>query len=149
AFCIDLDVDHYPDIKEFLPDPYALKRLGLETYYSLYLQTPRKQTELDEKRELYMARRLKELSLQYDKVLFVGGMYHVQSILDKISLNAFPTLKHATRELVEIATLTEESCRDCLAECGWISRHYEENRLKECPDRQKLIYQLYKQAEAH
>lgn len=149
AFCIDLDVDHYPDIKEFLPDPYALKRLGLETYYSLYLQTPRKQTELDEKREFYMARRLKELALQYDKVLFVGGMYHVQSVLDKVSLNAFPTLKHADRELVEIATLTEASCRDVMAECGWFTRHYEENRLQECPDRQKLIYQLYKEASFH
>ncbi len=31
---------------------------------------------------MYMARRLKELSFSYDKVLFVGGMAHVERILE-------------------------------------------------------------------
>ncbi len=36
AFCIDLDVDYYPEIREELPDPYAIQRIGLEEYYSIY-----------------------------------------------------------------------------------------------------------------
>jgi pheromone shutdown protein TraB len=30
AFCIDLDVDYYPEMKEWVPDPYAIQRIGLE-----------------------------------------------------------------------------------------------------------------------
>ena len=63
-------------------------------------------------------------------------------------------MKHAEREIVQICTPTEESCRDILAENGWITSHYEEWRedikenqeLPPPPDRQKLIYQLYKTA---
>ena len=29
AWCIDLDVDYYPDILEHVPDPYAIHRIGL------------------------------------------------------------------------------------------------------------------------
>src|SRR5262245_59315540 len=30
AWCIDLDVDNYPELSEKLPDPYALQRIGLK-----------------------------------------------------------------------------------------------------------------------
>src|SRR5262249_11468070 len=75
---------------------------------------------------------------------------------------SFPLLNHAKREVVQLCTLTEESCREVLAEFGWISqkyeelrKEYEENRRRAAleapvlafpPDRQKLIYQLYKEA---
>ena len=39
AFCIDLDIDHYPDIREALPDPYAIERIGLKKYYEIYKKT--------------------------------------------------------------------------------------------------------------
>ncbi len=132
AHCIDLDVDYYPDKRERLPDPYALTRIGLEHYYDLFRKTslihggiPAK---IDLDREMYMAKRLKELSLSYERVLFVGGMAHVQRVLDLVERSSFPPLKHAEREMVQLCTLTEESCREVLAECGWISTQYEEWR---------------------
>lgn len=157
AHCIDLDVDHYPDIRERVPDPYALTRIGLAHFYELYSKTALahggEPFPLDKKRELYMAKRLKELSLSHDRVFFVGGMAHVQNILHLVDLTSFPPLEHAQREVVQLCTPTEESCRDILAEYGWISKHYEEWRqsfedkeLPAAPDRQKLIYQLYKAA---
>ena len=118
AFCIDLDVDAYPDIREPIPDPYAIHRLGLKLYYEMYEQTKRKNptvhTPLDKERETYMARRLKELCLRYDRVLFIGGMSHIDSIFKLIDQKTFPVSHHAEREVVELCTLTSESCRDVI-----------------------------------
>lgn len=158
AFCIDLDVDHYPEMRDSLPDPYAIHRIGLEEYYKIYQKVIRskkiKKIELDEQRELYMAKRLKELSLSYDRILFVGGMTHIESVLDKVDLNTYPKLEHANREVIELCTLTEDSARDVMGEFAWISSLYEEMRedyingdhLNFPPDRQKLIYLLFKEA---
>lgn len=166
AYCIDLDVDFYPEVRDLVPDPYSIQRIGLKQYYEIYrkivLAKAGSKDQLDRNRELHMARRLKELSLQYDKILFIGGMSHVQSVLELLDLNEFPKLQHAERGLIELCTLTDESCRDVMAECGWFSSKYEELRrefeesssrksleapkLAFPPDRQKLILQLYKEA---
>lgn len=154
AFCIDLDIDRYPSIRESLPDPYTIHRLGLKAYYELYTQSkkrhPAKPLLLDEERELYMARRLKELSLRYDKVLFIGGMAHTASILQLIDRTAFPELSHVNREIVQLCTLTSESCREVLAEWGYLTAKYEEwrtsDRSSPLVDRQKVIYNLYREA---
>jgi hypothetical protein len=154
AFCIDLDVDRYPDIREPVPDPYAIQRLGLKLYFEMYQQAIRNIPDLrnpvDQERETYMARRLKELSLRYDRVLFIGGMAHVAHILKLVDQQTFPEFFHADREVVELCTLTPESCRDVLAEWGYLSTHYEKCREKilqeGTPDRQKIIFQLYREA---
>lgn len=153
AHCIDLDIDYYPDAREKIPDPYAIQRIGLKTYYESYdkaiaihgsLKFP-----VDQERELYMARRLKELSLSYDRILFVCGMSHVRNVLNNIDRPHFPNISHAQRERVDVCTLTKESCREVMAECGWVSLHYEEQRNESSefpPDRQRLLYSLYKHA---
>lgn len=155
--CIDLDVDDYPDIHELAPDSYAIQRIGLKNYYEAYkkarLESPVVQHRLDIDREMHMAKRLKELSLRYDRVLFVGGMAHVETILKLLDHDTFPTLTHAERSAVDIHSLTVSSAREVMAEYGWISTHYELarediNLLPDDfpPDRQKLIYQLYRYA---
>lgn len=166
AWCIDLDVDYYPDIHEYLPDPYAIQRIGLKNYYEAYQKLvlnkgKAQKNQIDSMREMYMAKRLKELSLRYDKILFVGGMSHIENVLNLVDKTSFPPMQHAERTAIELCTLTEESCRDVMAEFGWISSHYESLREKFTtdrdsetkneppsfpPDRQKLIYNLFKEA---
>lgn len=155
SWCIDLDVDFYPDIREALPDTYALNRIGLKNYYEAYKKLALNKMfkhPLDHSRELHMAKRLKELSLTYDRVLFVGGMSHVENILRLVDRLSFPLTEHVRRETVELCTFTEQSAREVLAEYGWISNHYESERnalkIGETfpPDRQKLIYRLFKEA---
>lgn len=157
GFCIDLDVADYPDNRDNVPDPYAVQRIGLRNYYQAYEQSAlgkgSTKGALDISRELYMAQRLKELSLSYDRILFVGGMYHVRDVLRAIDRKAFPKQHALLRPLIEIATLTEESCREVLGEPGWMSHLYEEERATASPgefspDRQKFIYHLYKQSGA-
>lgn len=153
TYCIDLDVDHYPDTQEYLPDPYAIQRIGLKAYYELYEKkniSARFHTHLDHERETYMARRLKELSLSYDRILFIGGMAHITNILKLVNNRTFPQLYHADRDTVELCTLTAPSCREVMAEWGWLTTKYEAKRdriaQKGFPDRQKIIFQLYKEA---
>lgn len=159
AFCIDLDVDYYPDVRENLPDPYAIQRIGLKYYYETYqrivLENETAKTKIDQDRELYMAKRLKELSLSHDRILFIGGMAHVESILQLVDRDTYPKFTHAERTAIDLCTLTEESCRDVMAEYGWTTMQYEHARTAFAeagegaafpPDRQKLIYQLYKEA---
>ena len=151
AFCIDLDVKDYPALPEQLPDPYSILPIGLEAYYEAYARTlkPNPKESLDGKRELHMARRLKELCLRYDKVLFIGGMSHVASVLQLTSQISFEPLQHAERAFVRIAALTEDSSRQVMAESGWITSTYEkwrQNPDSEILDRQKTIYHLYKTA---
>lgn len=150
AWCIDLDVTDYPNFHDILPDPYAIQRIGLKDYYEAYkrliLNKGLIKCQADFDRESHMARRLKELSLRYDKILFVGGMTHIESIFNLMDQNCFPDLQHASRDVVELCTLTELSCRDVMAEYGWISKQYEAHRNDELPDRQKIIYQLLKEA---
>lgn len=158
AYCIDLDVDYYPDVFEQMPDPYAIQKIGMKNYYEAYkrevLNKHSTFNKLDHHREMYMAKRLKELSFSYDKILFISGMAHVENILKLVDETSFPHLEHAKREYVDLLTLTEESLREVMAECGWITKKYEEARENFSlqspqnfpPDRQKLIYDLFKEA---
>src|SRR6187402_176021 len=92
GFCIDYFTTNYPEIQERFPDPYAVTRIGYESYYKAYEELKRKHTAeipLDLRRELHMAKRLKELSLRYDKVLFITGMAHVKKVLEWTQLESF------------------------------------------------------------
>lgn len=145
--CIDLDVVGYPEMYTPYPDPYAIHRIGLDTYYEAYREVV--SAPQDEAREVYMAKRLRELSFSYEKILVVIGMSHVQAVLKHLQDPSYPSFT-MTKRSAKIATLTEESCRQVLAEYGWITKHYEEWREENnaLPDRQKLILHLLKGAKA-
>jgi len=149
AFCIDLDIKDYPMLNEPMPDPYSISHIGLKSYYEAYkLHAPKTIYPQDTDRELYMAKRLKELSFSYDRVLFIGGMHHVERVLELTKNSSFPTLAHEKREGVQLCTLTEESMREVLVECGYFTEAYEEARQEghPFPDKQKLLLKLYKEA---
>jgi hypothetical protein len=75
-------------------------------------------------------------------------MSHIEAILSDLDKNQFPTSQHAERHTVQTCTFTEESGRDIMAECGWVSLQYEEwrNSKSTLPDRQKILYGLFKEA---
>jgi hypothetical protein len=150
AFCIDKEVSHYQAHSDLLPDPYAISIIGLNAYHDAYQQKiahyPR--DSQDHPREVYMARRLKELSLLYDRILFIGGFHHVTQVLDLVDRETFPQ-ERISEKPSQIATLKEESMREVMAECGWISSAFEVWRTGDLSaplDRQKLIFSLYQEA---
>jgi hypothetical protein len=159
GYCIDLDVDYYIDHEEPMPDCYAIQKIGLEAYYKAYTQNKNEQLspniKVDRERELYMAKRLKELSFSYDRILFISGMAHVENVLEFLDKSSYPPLEHSERSHIDLVTLTEESAQEVMAEYGWITEHYEmarkdysskEENVSFPPDRQKLIYTLFKTA---
>lgn len=165
AFCIDLDIDDYPIFFDHLPDPYSIQKIGLKSYYQVFKEAVKQgfvleKSHLDSTRELYMAKRLKEISFSFERVLFITGMSHLESVLQNIDKTSFPEMHHAKRALIQLYSPTEHSARNILAECGWISKHYEilrnefQHTLQQGatsfqyfpPDRQQLIYNLYKKA---
>jgi hypothetical protein len=149
AYCIDLDVKEYPEVYEPLPDPYSITRIGLEQYYDAYRKLKKTSHPLDQERELHMARRLKELSLSHERILFISGMAHTENVLHLLDNDKFPNQTHTNRTQISLATLTEESAREVMAECGYLTLAYERWRTSPesaGPDRQKGLYSLYKQA---
>ncbi|MBJ7449543.1 MAG: hypothetical protein JHC93_04200 [Parachlamydiales bacterium] len=153
AYCIDLDVDAAPRGGLSVPDPYSMARIGLKAYYDSYRifadQLP--QDPLNKKREEHMARRLKDLSLQYDKVLFVGGMDHIHRLKLLLDNQIFATHTHHERSEIKVCTLTDESCRQVMAESGYMSTFYEIWRSKPRQtliDRHTLNYIMLKEAAA-
>ena len=167
AFCIDLDVAGYPEYREPFPDAYAITHIGYAAYYDActagryqdVVERLKARSALDRARELHMARRLKELTLSFDKVLFVGGMHHVSSVLEAMRLKSFPETPTPKQPPVSgLYTLTEESCREVMAESGFITLQYEQWRqgqqrggnkeewLQSLPDRQRMLYQLFSES---
>lgn len=148
AFCIDLDVEDYPDISEPIPDPYAIYRIGHKEYYELYKKYSKPKVEQDQKRELYMAKRLKELAFSYDRILVVVGLAHAEAVAEFTKRNTFPPLNHAIRDIIQLATLSEKSLAQVMVENSWITRAYENfrNGQSPFPDRQNSILSLYKNA---
>lgn len=158
AFCIDLDVAYYPPgIREQLPDSYAISKIGLAAYYQTYINSPFYRaaviSEQDRLRELFMAHRLKELSLCYDRILLVVGMFHLERILQFIDNDKFPAISPCMRLKTSLVALDEASAREVPAEYGWISSHYERWRSSPMlqpdaalPNRHTLLFRLYKEA---
>ncbi len=153
AYCIDLDIKGYPKFVDFLPDPYAITKIGLKEYFDAYSGTIRADPVIrglqDKSRELYMAKRLKELSFSYEKILVVVGMSHLQQILAHIHDSSYPQLEHAKREEISLATYPEESVREMLGEFGYLSQKYEAWREdpQSALDRNEVHYQLIKEAQ--
>ncbi len=147
AYCIDLAVHGYPEMREPIADPYSIVHIGFDAYYNAYLRNLPQKLALDDQRELYMARRLKELSLQHERVFFVGGFFHVHRIMELVKRESFHKISFEKRDAT-LATLTEKACREAMAECGYFTLAYEQWRQApaELLDRQQLIYTLYKEA---
>ncbi len=156
SFCIDLSLKRYPDVKEYFPDPYAIHRVGLKNYYELYQKAEGKPQPLPEDlaREQHMAKRVKELSFQYERVLFVCGMFHAERIAKFLAQSSFPNSSADAPYSAELFSPTEKSLREVMGEFGYLSERYEQARsawiAKEdpemMPDRQKMIFDLFKAA---
>ncbi|MEI6213215.1 MAG: hypothetical protein WCP10_03840 [Desulfuromonadales bacterium] len=79
---IDADINSYPRHRQQLPDSYCVTRIGLEAYYREYLHACRSETAdyNDRRREQGMAWRLQQLALLHQRILFVGGMAHIERV---------------------------------------------------------------------
>ncbi len=127
---IDVDVDHYPAHSDPLPDSYAVQRIGLGRYYEEFVRAAASaEPELvDRRREQGMAFRLQELAGQFQRILFVGGMAHVERIKELFPHSQAAPLERVRREGIYLANLHPDSCREILGEFPFLSAIYELRR---------------------
>ena len=127
---VDVDLDHYPAIREYLPDSYAVQRLGLKAYYREYLTATQgsQPHREDLRREQGMAFRLQQLSTVYQRILFVCGMAHLERIKGCFQQPLTEPLGKRRRENIRLLNLHPDSCSEVLGEFPFCSAVYEMRR---------------------
>ncbi len=128
--CIDVDVEGYPCHEEPFPDSYAVRRIGLRSYYGEYRKVfgdavPGREDLL---REHGMAYRLQQLSARYGRILLVCGMAHLARLKECYALPQAAPLERVKRDGIILYNLHPESCREVLAEYSFLSSLYELHR---------------------
>lgn len=149
--CIDRDTEGYPLDRSPMPDSYALQKIGHFVYSQAYLRiNARHDRSLeDELREKTMAHHLQRLSKSRERVLFVGGMYHLPGLLDMLDQPQTEVIGKRHRDGVGLAHLHEASSREVLSEMPFLAARYERWRAlgsKEPLDRLEINRELIAKA---
>ena len=147
---IDRDTEGYPHDYTPMPDSYAVARIGHGAYCRAYMDIyrHRKPTTEDALREKTMAYHLRELDKSGKKVLFVGGLSHVNGILEALEHSQAPVIGRRVREKVGLAHLHRDSSREIMGEMPFLQAIYERSRLTgEMPDRFQVQMTLLKDAQ--
>ncbi|NPB09096.1 MAG: hypothetical protein GXO17_01960, partial [Thermodesulfobacteria bacterium] len=144
---VDLDVEGHPGIPEVFPDSYAIARIGYEKYVSEALKVDYEPNPLDLHRERAIAYHLQELLKRYRRVVYVGGLAHIRSIMDFLGETLPQPMERRHRDGVHIFHLEAHSSREVLSEIGFIQGRYEEARREGVRlDRWELFKELLEKA---
>jgi hypothetical protein len=141
---VDVDLDTYPAIRESLPDSYAVRRIGLADYYREYCRAMKDSVphREDLRRERGMAFRLQRLGREYERILFVCGMAHLERIKEFFGSPQSEPLGRVRRDKVRISSLHPESCCEVMGEFPFVSAIYEMRRSGLSPERTAIAPSL-------
>ena len=130
---IDRDTEAYPIDTTPMPDPYSVTKIGHFNYCRAYFEIHRKASHVrdDILREKAMAYQLQKLSRKGKRVLFVGGLYHLPGLMEKLDQPQAQVIRPGEREEIGLAHLHGESSREVLSEMPFLSAAYERARSKE------------------
>ncbi len=81
---IDMEVDAFRPSTAVLPDPYALKKVRLDRFAAAVLPSIPRPSGLTAERVEHMAARLKQLSQQYESILFVCSLLEWPWVRDAV-----------------------------------------------------------------
>lgn len=145
----DRDTEGYPLDRSPMPDSYAVTRIGHYDYCKAFLDIHRDsgRPPEDELRERTAAYHLCRLGRRGERVLFVGGLYHVPGILRFMEGHPTEVIGRRQREGVGLAHLHESSSREILTEMPFLSARYEESRssssgVENAPERLQVNREL-------
>jgi len=131
----DRDTEGYPMDFSPMPDPYAAAKIGHFLYAQAYLHVHQQDERSpdDLLREKTMAYHLQHLSQEAERVLFVGGLFHLPGILQTLDHPQARVIGRLEREGVGIAHLHEESSREIMTEMPFLAATYERARSEKDP----------------
>ena len=139
---VDRDDGSYPLHRDRAPDSYAMTKTGPAPYLEALLDAyPPGDDEADLLRDRTMAYHLARLvsggagaaedgprSPTAERVLWVGGVAHVNGILRALGEPLAQPIGRASREGVRIAALAPESSREVMSEIPYVAAAYEAAR---------------------
>ncbi len=142
---VDRHTREYPlDLSPY-PDPYSIMRIGHQLYCQAFLSVAargRSPSREDILREKTMAFNLQRLSKEAERVLFVGGLYHIPGILEMLDQPQTRVIGPTTAKGPGLAHLHEDSSRELLTEMPFLAACYERARTsKENPRLDRLLIQ--------
>ncbi|MBW2609866.1 MAG: hypothetical protein JRC68_05945 [Deltaproteobacteria bacterium] len=146
---IDRDSEGYPLDRSPMPDPYSVTKVGHFIFCQAYLRTHRDdpRSSQDSLREKTMAYHLQQLSKKGERILFVGGLYHMPGLLEMLGRPQTEVIGKKHREGVGLAHLHQESSMEIIPEMPYLAAEYERYRSDnstEEPDRLKINNELIK-----
>lgn len=129
---IDRDVDAYPFDRSPMPDPYTLTRIGHFNYCQAYLRNHAndRPSTLDTLREKTMAYHLQRLSKDGKRILFVGGLAHLQGVIKQLDQPQTQVVGRRKRKGIGLAHLHQDSSREIMTELPFLTVEYERQRSK-------------------
>ncbi|HXE73544.1 MAG TPA: hypothetical protein VNO81_12865, partial [Candidatus Nitrosotenuis sp.] len=119
---VDLSVGGYPLVREPLPDPYTVWRLGLRACWEAFARTPRRRAAADVLRERHMAALLQDIP---GPVLLVCGMAHARGILEEIRAGRAARGRHFPLLQPRIYNPDPDSVREIAGEIPLVMVVYE------------------------
>jgi hypothetical protein len=126
---VDRDDGTYPLRRERAPDTYAITKTGPAPYLSALLDAfPAGDDTADLLRDRTMAYHLDRLVSAGERVLWVGGVAHVNGILRALGEPLAQPFGRTAREGVRIAALAPESSREVMSEIPFVAASYEAAR---------------------
>jgi len=150
-FFVDRDTEGYPRVREPMPDPYTVTRLGLAAYAETYRRLIGDTGSLpeDHLREVTMACHLQDLAGRYERVLFVCGLTHYPAVRRLLGEHLALPLGRTYRKGVTLANLAEASSREIMSEMPFLAARFVragQNGEKGTLDRLALHQDLLAQA---
>ena len=127
---IDRDTEGYPLDLSPMPDPYALTKIGHFLFCQAYLRKHRDDPRSleDRLREKTMAYHLQQLSHRRERILFVGGLYHLPGLVEALAQPQTEVIGRRLRKGVGLAHLHRDSSREIMSEMPFLAAQYEKSR---------------------
>jgi hypothetical protein len=127
---IDRDTEGYPLDLSPMPDPYALTKIGHFLFCQAYLRKHRDDPRSleDRLREKTMAYHLQQLSRRGERILFVGGLYHLPGLIEVLAQPQTEVIGRRLRKGVGLAHLHRDSSREIMSEMPFLAAKYEKSR---------------------
>ena len=144
----------YPTFMDHMPDAYLIDVIGQKPFIEKVLAGANiKDDEENARRETFMAARLQEVSREFDRVLFVGGIAHIPGILKRLETpQALPLMKTAVSAAIT-APVHPDSLKKGFTEIPRITEAFENWRMdpeaSPLDNRHEMIVSLMKQAAAY
>lgn len=126
---IDLDVDHYPMLREPLPDSYALQRIGYDAFLDAYYANalPLRHA-LDDTRETMMAHALQQLQQRGragSRITCVLGAAHLPGVMERLGTPQPRPFARAKARKLKLCNWSVKSSMEFMSEPPFLAAAYE------------------------